>query len=97
MRLVWARATRADLIAIRSYIAEHNPQAANEVAVRILRAAELLSERPRLGLLTHRSDTRKLIVGHSVYSTIYRIGADDLEILEIFDGRRHAPRTDLGD
>jgi toxin ParE1/3/4 len=97
MRLVWARAARADLIAIRCNIAEHNPQAANEVAVRILRAAELLSERPRLGLLTHRGDTRKLIVGHSVYSIIYRIGADDLEILEIFDGRRHAPRTDLGD
>jgi toxin ParE1/3/4 len=97
MRLIWAGAARADLVAIRGYIAEHNPQAANEIAGRILRAAELLSERPRLGLLTHRSDTRRLIVGHSVYSTIYRIGTDDLEILEIFDGRRRAPRTDMGD
>ena len=95
MNVVWAEAAVADLVAIRLFIADHNPQAANAVAARILRAASLLKDRPHLGLGTHVENVRRLIVNQSPYSIIYRISGNDLQILEVFDGRRFAPRTDV--
>jgi len=95
MRLRWAALARDDLLAIRRYIAEHHPGAAKATAAKILYSASLLREQPELGLATHRSDVRRLIVAGSVYSIIYRVNGGDIEIIEIFDGRRHAPRTDL--
>ncbi len=65
MRLLWARAARDDIVAIRRFIAERNPQAAGAIAARILRSVELLLERPNLRLRTHRADVRRLIVGQS--------------------------------
>jgi toxin ParE1/3/4 len=95
MRLLWAALARDDLLAIRRYIADHHPGAAKATAAKILHSANLLREQPELGLATHRSDVRRLIVAGSVYSIIYQMHGDDIEILEIFDGRRYAPRTDL--
>ena len=95
MKLRWAALARDDLLAIRRYIADHHPGAAKATAARILHSTNLLCEQPELGLATHRSDVRRLIVAGSVYSIIYRMHGDDIEIIEIFDGRRQAPRTDL--
>ena len=95
MRLLWSPRARSDLISIRRYIAQHNPTAANGVARRILDAASSLREQPYLGLGTQRENVRRLIVAHTVYSLIYRISGDDIEIIEAFDGRREAPRTDI--
>ena len=95
MKIVWSVLARDDLVAIRRYIAQHHPAAARQAAERILHSVELLRERPQLGLSTHRGDIRRLIVGNSVYSIIYRLRDDALEILEIFDGRQDAPRIDL--
>jgi plasmid stabilization system protein ParE len=57
------------------------------MAVRISRSANLLRDKPHLGLETHRQSVRRLIVSHSPYSLIYRVTASDIEIPEIFDGR----------
>lgn len=95
MKVIWSRLAIADLVAIRAYIAEHNPAAANGVARRILHAVELLQQQPHLGLPTHRTDVRRLIVAGTVYSLPYRVEEGDIEILEVFDGRQRAPRTDL--
>ncbi|MGA1803777.1 type II toxin-antitoxin system RelE/ParE family toxin [Rhizobium sp. HT1-10] len=95
MNVVWAEAAVADLVAIRLFIADHNPQAASSVAARLLRAVDLLRDRPRLGFGTHVEDVRRLIVNQSPYSIIYRIAGNDLQIIEIFDGRKFAPRTNI--
>ncbi|PZM10319.1 type II toxin-antitoxin system RelE/ParE family toxin [Rhizobium tubonense] len=95
MRIVWAPFARDDLISIRSYISQHNPKAARLTAVRILHTVNLLSERPELGMSTHRDDVRRLLVSNSVYSIIYRLRESDIEIIEIFDGRQAAPRSNL--
>ncbi|MBZ5759066.1 MULTISPECIES: type II toxin-antitoxin system RelE/ParE family toxin [Rhizobium] len=95
MNIIWAEAAVADLVAIRAFIADHNPQAANKVAAKILHAANLLRDKPRLGLSTHVAHVRRLIVHQSPYSIIYRVVGPDLQILEIFDGRQLAPRTDV--
>ncbi len=96
MKVIWARLALADLVAIRAYIAEHNAAAANGIARRILHAVELLQQQPHLGLPTHRTDVRRLIVAGTVYSLPYRVEDGVIEILEVFDGRQRAPRTDLG-
>ncbi len=93
MRVVWSSLARDDLMAIRRYIAQHNPTAAKMISARILYAARLLGARPNLGLRTHRMDVRRLIVSNSVYSIIYQIYDHDIEIIEIFDGRRAVART----
>ena len=96
MKVIWSPYAIDDLIAIRSYIAEHNPKAADSVARRILHSISFLTEYPQIGVQTHRTDVRKLIVKQSPYIIPYRIQDGEIEILEVFDGRQCAPRTDLG-
>ena len=93
MRIIWAPFARRDLVAIRQYISRRNAKAAKAVASHILSAATLLREQPKLGVKTHRDDVRRLVVANSVYSIFYRIRENDIEIIEIFDGRRKAPDT----
>ena len=96
MKLVWTEFAVQDLVAIRRYIGDHNPSAASSVASRILQAAEMLRSQPHLGIPTHRTDVWRLVVSGTVYSIPYRVTGQKIEILEVFDGRRRAPRTDLG-
>ena len=96
MRIVWTELAVQDLLAIRLYIADRNPAAARSVASRILHAVELLPSQPHLGIPTHRTDVRRLVIAGTVYSIPYRVTGETIEILEVFDGRRRAPRTDLG-
>lgn len=95
MKLVWAEGAIADLVHIRNYISEHNAQAANEIAARLLEIAELPPTHPQMGVRTAKQNVRRLIVPQSVYSLIYRIVDRDIEIIEVFDGRRRKPRTDI--
>lgn len=95
MRLVWAEGAIGDLVQIRAYIAKHNPQAATEIALRLLEIAELLPVHPQMGIQTTKEEVRRLVVPQSVYSLIYRIVDEDIEIIEVFDGRRRKPRTDI--
>lgn len=96
MRLIWAEGAIADLISIRSYIAEHNPDAAETIALRLIEIAELLPAHPLIGVATMKQEIRRLVVPQSTYSLIYRIAEDDIEIIEVFDGRRKRPKTDIG-
>ena len=95
MKINWSSFAIQDLAAIRTYIAEFNPLAAENVAARILYAVNFLSDHPHMGVETHRTDVRKLIVGQSPYVIPYRIERGEIEILEVFDARQKAPRTDL--
>jgi plasmid stabilization system protein ParE len=73
--IVWAEAAVADLIAVRQFITDHNPDAANATASRILKATDLLNERPHLGLNTHLANVRRLIVSQSPYSMFIALTA----------------------
>jgi toxin ParE1/3/4 len=95
MKIVWSPFAIEDLIAIRAYIAQHNPDAAASVAQRILHAVGFLADHPQMGAPTHRTDVRKLIVPQTPYVIPYRVRDGAIEILEVFDGRQLAPRTDL--
>ena len=93
MKVIWARDAIVDLARVRAHIADDNPIAANRLAKRLLDIAALLAEQPKMGVATVVPDIRRLIVSQTVYSLIYRIAAEQVEIIEVFDGRRKMPRT----
>jgi toxin ParE1/3/4 len=95
MKINWSPFAINDLAAIREYIAEFNPRAANAVADHILNAVNFLGGHPHMGVQTHRTDVRKLIVSQSPYIIPYRIIDGEIEILEVFDSRQKAPRTEI--
>lgn len=95
MKRVWSLLSIADLVAIRAYIAEHSSQAAASVANGILGSVNHLANYPNLGMPAHRMDVRKLMVKNSPHIIPYRIVDGEIEILEVFDSRQYAPRTDL--
>lgn len=92
MKLTWATTARDDLVHIRRYIARFHPAAANRVAAHILEVVQLLPLQPELGTRTRLKDIRRLVVRGTPYILYYRLNAEAIEILEVFDGRREAPR-----
>jgi len=51
----------ADLIALREYIAHHNPAAALRVAQRIIQSVSWLEDHPRIGKMRRVDGTRELL------------------------------------
>ncbi|MGH7125348.1 MAG: type II toxin-antitoxin system RelE/ParE family toxin [Stellaceae bacterium] len=91
-RVVWARAARADIESIVSYIAERNPVAAQAIRDRLHRAATDLGVSPtgRRGRVTN---TYEKVVTGSPYIVAYSLGADSdgtpiVTILRLIHGAR---------
>ncbi|WP_145637952.1 type II toxin-antitoxin system RelE/ParE family toxin [Neorhizobium alkalisoli] len=59
MVLIWSEEAIADLVRIRTYIAEHNPSAASQLAVRLLAVSELLISNVHIGVATRRAGVRR--------------------------------------
>jgi toxin ParE1/3/4 len=73
-----------DLQALRQYIAQDKPSAANRVAKRVLDAINLLSEQPSMGRPGRISGTRELIISNMPYIVPYRVKNNSIQILRIF-------------
>jgi toxin ParE1/3/4 len=91
-----ARVTRraraeADLIEIWSYIAEDNPQAADQLLDKIDEACARLAEYPYLGRTRPdlAEDLRHSVIGR--YLILYREIAGGIEIIRVLHGARHLP------
>ena len=91
MRLNWGHRARRDLHELISYIAEDSFQAAELVATRILKTAELLSERPRVGRVGRVNGTREIVVLRTPYLLVYRITSSSVRILRVYHGARKWP------
>jgi plasmid stabilization system protein ParE len=74
-----------------SYIGNHSPQGADNVAARIREALTFLSEQPFAGGVTSRKNTRRFFLKHYPYTVYYRVGADEI-IIQRF---RHTSRKSL--
>lgn len=87
MRVVWTDQALARLIEIERHIANDDPVAAVRYVDLLVTRGEELSELPHRG---HRvpelpqSGLREIIEGN--YRIVYRIGADVVEILTVFEG-----------
>jgi toxin ParE1/3/4 len=91
MRVRFSSPARDELGAIYSYIAEHNPTAAQRVKARIREAAEQLSNAPYMGRKTDRAEVRVRIVNPYPYLIFYTIRDQEVLVLHI----RHAARRPL--
>ena len=93
MTLVWSRQAVADLAKLRRYIEEHNPDAASQVASRILDAVRQLEDFPGIGRPGRIAGTRELVVKRMPYLVIYRISREAVHLLRIFHTRQKWPET----
>jgi toxin ParE1/3/4 len=89
---VWSPEAIDDLIALRAYIAEENPTAAQRVAIRIVESVEMLfSENPASGRPGRVPATRELVVALTPFIVPYRLQGNTLQILRVFHGARRWP------
>jgi addiction module RelE/StbE family toxin len=85
-QVVWARRALADLTAIRDYIGQFSPLAAQRMALRLRSAAESLAEHPERGRLA--TATLRELVAVPPYVIRYYVGDGVVTIIRI----RHAAR-----
>jgi len=91
MRLGWTRIAIRDLIHVRRYIAQDNPQAARSVAQHILEPADLLLKHPEMGRAGKVRGTRELVISQTPYLIVYRVQGKRVHALRILHGRQHWP------
>ncbi|MGC2778558.1 MAG: type II toxin-antitoxin system RelE/ParE family toxin [Bradyrhizobium sp.] len=94
MTPVWSPEAIADLVALRAYIAQDDPAAAQRVALHIIRNVEtLLSGHPEMGRLGRVPGTRELVIPRTPYIVPYRLVDDTLQILRVFHRARRWPES----
>jgi toxin ParE1/3/4 len=84
MMIKWLDDAVNDLRALRQYISQDKPSAANQIAKRISHAVSLLSEHPSMGRKGRVMGTRELIILNTPFIIPYRVKNNCIEILRIF-------------
>ncbi len=91
LEVAWLRKALLNLDEEATYIAQDNPQAAQQVVTRIVDAVELLRHQPGLGRPGRVPGTRELPVANTHYLIPYRVRGKRIEILRIFHTSRKPP------
>ncbi|HEX9836869.1 MAG TPA: type II toxin-antitoxin system RelE/ParE family toxin, partial [Alphaproteobacteria bacterium] len=76
MRVVWTDRAGRHLEAIKAYIAEDNPTAAERMSRAIFAAVERLEDFPGMGRPGRRRDTRELVVSGTPFVVLYTVEGD---------------------
>ncbi len=95
MKLVFTRLAHQDLVRLRQFIAEHDPNAAARAANRIRTVAQLLTDQPLVGRPVNaptgesRNDIRELPLtfGSSGYVLRYQVLQKQIRVLRIWHAR----------
>ena len=86
MKLVFSARARDDLVRLREFVAEKNPQAAERVARVLLAALRRLVDHPHLGRPVEEIPAcRDLVAG--TYVVRYRSAEERVEIIRIWHGK----------
>lgn len=88
MKLRWTRLALADFEQAHDHIAEENPQAAHQIAQRILDATERLLEYPLIGRVGEDEDSREWPVDKTPYLLVYSIKGDVIELWRVWHESR---------
>lgn len=91
-RVYWTPEARSKLRAIRDYIAQDNPSAANAVVTRLLRRSRQLHIAPRSGRTVpeYRDATVRQVLERP-FRIIYRVAGDEVAILTVMHYRQLLP------
>ena len=92
MTPIWSPEVIADLIALRAYIEQDDPAAAQRVALHIVRNVEtLLPNSPEMGRPGRVAGTRELVIPRTPYIVPYRLVGHTIQVLRVFHGARRWP------
>ena len=83
MKVRFTGPARADLEAIRAYISEDSPRAADHVVSALVRRAEALADFPYTGRQTDEPEVRVAVLPRFRYLIFYRVAGDELHILHV--------------
>jgi addiction module RelE/StbE family toxin len=92
MKAVWARAAIRDLTRAHEFIARENPEAAREIALRIVDTSERAIKFPEIGRTGRVKGTRELVVADTQYLIVYRVKKNRIHFLRVLHGRQKWPR-----
>lgn len=94
MDVLWLPEARADLRAIRDYIAERNPSAAAELASHIPKARDQIKAHPEMQPAGDVPGTRQLVIRKYGCVMVCRIKDAHIEIIWVFGpGQDRAERA----
>jgi len=94
MTPVWSPEAIADLAALRSYIEQDDPAAAQRVALHIVTNVErLLSNNPEMARPGRVPGTRELVIPRTPFIVLYRVVGNTLQVLRVFHSARRWPET----
>ena len=88
MQIRWEADAISDLVELRAYIEQENPDAANRVAGKIISTVNLLQEHPLLGKAGRIYETRELVVSGTPYTVVYLAEAESVSVLRVFHQSR---------
>jgi toxin ParE1/3/4 len=93
MPIVWLPAAVGDLIHIRTYIADRDPQSASEIGERIDCTVSYLAVMPNIGRAGRIFGTRELVISGMPFLVVYRLANNRIEILRVLHGRQSFPES----
>ncbi len=91
MKVIWFKSAVLDLISVKDYITQDNPQAAQQVVQRINDKVSLLSEQPGIGRPGRVPNTKELLVDRTPFILPYRVRDNKIEILRVLHTSRCWP------
>jgi plasmid stabilization system protein ParE len=85
-KIIWSVAASRDIIRLRSFIEQHNHNAARRAAEAIKNAPSVLMEFPLIGKLVEGRQEREISIpfGKSGYIMRYRLDANTVVILRVW-------------
>ena len=95
MKIVFLPTTAPDFEWITDYYLSVFPEGGSKAFRSLERALSNLSDNPRFGKAIARTGYRQYSVPRTPFSLIYRIGAENIEILHIWDQRSNPLDLDL--
>jgi toxin ParE1/3/4 len=91
MQIKWLRRALRNLEQAHRYILKNNPEAAQEVILKIQIAASQLESYPFMGRPGRVEDTRELVISGIPYIVIYRVKEESVEILRVLHTSKRYP------
>jgi toxin ParE1/3/4 len=94
MTPVWSPEAIDDLAALRAYIEQDDPAAAQRLTFRIIKNVErLLPNNPEIGRPGRVPGTRELVIPKPPFIVPYRLVGNTIQILRVFHGARRWPEA----
>ena len=88
MKLLFTQSSQRDLVRLRNFIAEKNPQAARLIGQRLVTSINRLLDQPEMGIdVDELPGTQDLIAGD--YIVRYAVLEDEIYILRIWHGKEY--------